>query len=309
MERLKKTLRDNLWIVLLDIIAVNGAYLLALLIRFYVHFKFTSAIGDFREYYLQFTPYYTILCLIVFYVCGLYNGMWRYAGLSDMNLIIVASVITAIIQVVGTRLFVYRMPTSYYLIGGFLQFLMIATIRFAYRFLEVRRRKNRKQKALTIPAMVVGSDERGREFARYLEERSPFQVMAIAGKGGGKVMDGIPIVDYVTIPAQIQLYDIKTIFLADESLDEGKKEEIIREAQGVEVRDYIAYLSDSVERIPVNSLLKYAVGPITVSVDGFEKQYPDANICMEALADRYEVIGLRNTIVELAPINETAPRA
>ena len=135
LERIKKNLRSDLWIVLLDIIAVNGAYLLALLIRFYVHFRFTSGVGDFREYYLQFTPYYTVLCLIVFFVCGLYNGMWRYAGLDDMNRIILANAITAVIQVAGTRLFVGRMPTSYYLIGAFLQFLMTAAIRFAYRFL------------------------------------------------------------------------------------------------------------------------------------------------------------------------------
>ena len=57
----KERLRSDLWIVLLDIIAVNGTYLLALLVRFYVHFRFTSGIGDFREYYLQFTPYYTVL--------------------------------------------------------------------------------------------------------------------------------------------------------------------------------------------------------------------------------------------------------
>ena len=46
--------------------------------------RFTSAIGDFREYYLQFTTYYTVICLVVFYICGLYNGMWRYAGLDDI---------------------------------------------------------------------------------------------------------------------------------------------------------------------------------------------------------------------------------
>ena len=71
LERIKKNLRSDLWIVLLDIIAVNGAYLLALLIRFYVHFRFTSGVGDFREYYLQFTPYYTVLYLIVFYVISI----------------------------------------------------------------------------------------------------------------------------------------------------------------------------------------------------------------------------------------------
>lgn len=123
-QKLKSRLRSDLWVVLLDIIAVNGAYLLALLIRFYVHFKFISGIGNFREYYLQFTPYYTLACLLVFYICGLYGGMWRYAGISDVYRIVLANVITSIIQVAGTKLLFHGMPTGYYIVGGFLQLLM-----------------------------------------------------------------------------------------------------------------------------------------------------------------------------------------
>lgn len=79
----------------LDVIAVNGAYPLALLIRSRARFRFTSGVGDFRAYCLQFTPYCTVLRAVVFFACGLYNGMWRHAGLDDMNRIIVADAITA----------------------------------------------------------------------------------------------------------------------------------------------------------------------------------------------------------------------
>lgn len=305
-EKIKKNLRSDLWIVLLDIIAVNGAYLLALLIRFYVHFRFTSGVGDFREYYLQFTPYYTVLCLIVFFVCGLYNGMWRYAGLDDMNRIIVANAITAVIQVAGTRLFVGRMPTSYYLIGAFLQFLMTAAIRFAYRFLHIRKQRGEKLRKWTIPTMVVGSGDAGKEFIRYLEDNSPFQVVVIAGEHSGKTMDGIPIVGYGSIPAQIEYQGIATVFVADEDLSPQRREEIRQAAadKGAEVMDYLEYLRVLPGSMPLRALLGIVDGAVTVRVDGAVRQFSSFQECQSALGNRYAVKAISGGTIELKQIDK-----
>ena len=299
LDRIKKWMRSNLWIVLFDIIAVNGAYLLALLIRFYVHFRFTSAIGDFREYYLQFTPYYTVICLVVFYMCGLYNGMWRYAGLDDMNRIILANVITAAVQFFGTRLFVGRMPTSYYIIGSLLQFVLVAAIRFAYRFLYVRRQRAEKLKTWSIPAMVVGSGDAGMEFTRYLESNSPFQVVVMVGEHSGKTMDGIPIVDYSSIPSQIQYHGISTLFIADESLSQAQREEIRKAGKGIEVRDYLEYLSALPGCMPMGTLLGIVEGPVTVTVDGVDRSFSNIQECKSALGDGYIVRGIHGAKLEL----------
>ena len=299
LDRIKKWMRSNLWIVLFDIIAVNGAYLLALLIRFYVHFRFTSAIGDFREYYLQFTPYYTVICLVVFYMCGLYNGMWRYAGLDDMNRIILANVITAAVQFFGTRLFVGRMPTSYYIIGSLLQFVLVAAIRFANRFLYVRRQRAEKLKTWSIPAMVVGSGDAGMEFTRYLESNSPFQVVVMVGEHSGKTMDGIPIVDYSSIPSQIQYHVISTLFIADESLSQAQREEIRKAGKGIEVRDYLEYLSALPGCMPMGTLLGIVEGPVTVTVDGVDRSFSNIQECKSALGDGYIVRGIHGAKLEL----------
>ena len=299
LDRIKKWMRSNLWIVLFDIIAVNGAYLLALLIRFYVHFRFTSAIGDFREYYLQFTPYYTVICLVVFYMCGLYNGMWRYAGLDDMNRIILANVITAAVQFFGTRLFVGRMPTSYYIIGSLLQFVLVAAIRFANRFLYVRRQRAEKLKTWSIPAMVVGSGDAGMEFTRYLESNSPFQVVVMVGEHSGKTMDGIPIVDYSSIPSQIQYHGISTLFIVDESLTQAQREEIRKAGKGIEVRDYLEYLSALPGCMPMGTLLGIVEGPVTVTVDGVDRSFSNIQECKSALGDGYIVRGIHGAKLEL----------
>ena len=119
MERvivLKKFLSGitrDLWIMLLDIIAVNAAYFLALMVRLYVNFEWREVA---RDYYLpafiRFAPVYTVLVILVFAAFRLYGGMWRYAGMNDMNRIICASAVTAVIQVVGT-LFVFT-PGGHY---------------------------------------------------------------------------------------------------------------------------------------------------------------------------------------------------
>ena len=134
MEKIKRMILGDIWIVFLDIISVNAAYYLAFVIRFSVGGKFYESLKDLPELYTQFAPIYTVLCIIVFCICRLYGGMWRYAGISDVNRIVAASVITAIINFVGTRIMLGKMPISFYIVGALLQLFFITTSRFAYRF-------------------------------------------------------------------------------------------------------------------------------------------------------------------------------
>lgn len=292
-------LKNDLWVVVMDAIAVNAAYILALLLRYYVHSEFKSAALAFVDTYMRFAPFYTAICLVLFYLFGLYDGIWRYAGLNDMNRIIIANVIAVAANILGTKLFFGGMPRSYYFVGGALQFLLIVIIRFSYRFLQERKQQNERQRSWSIPAMVVGSGDCGKAFIRYLDEKSPFQAVVIAGKDSGKMMNGIPIVDYGSIPIQIQYHGIQAVFIADEEMTEEKKAEIKAAAGGVEVRDYIEYLSDMMESVSMNALLKVIDGPVTVVINGVERQYGNARECMVALGNHYEVCNVSNARIEV----------
>ena len=109
-KKIISLIKGDLWIILLDIISVNAAYFLALLVRFFVGGKFYASLRELPYIYSRFAPYYTVICLIVFFLFRLYGGMWKYAGLNDINRIVIACSITAVIQVIGTLLFVQRMP-------------------------------------------------------------------------------------------------------------------------------------------------------------------------------------------------------
>ena len=92
MKKIWNGLTKDLWIVLLDILVVNFAYFLAVLVRFYIKsFEFRSVMGTYMNAWATFAPFYTVLCVAVFALFSLYGGMWRYAGINDMNRVIGAN--------------------------------------------------------------------------------------------------------------------------------------------------------------------------------------------------------------------------
>ena len=101
MKKIWDSVARDLWIVLLDIIAVNASYFLALLVRFYVNGEFRVTVNYLIGDWAKYIPFYTVLCILIFALFRLYGGMWRYVGINDMNRIIGASLVTAVIHVAG----------------------------------------------------------------------------------------------------------------------------------------------------------------------------------------------------------------
>ncbi len=304
MKRICKTIPKDLWIVILDIIAVNAAYFLALILRFYVNFEFRPTVSYYLTDWTRFTPFYTVLAIIVFAVFKLYGGMWRYAGINDMNRIIGASIVTAIIQVAGTLIFIRRMPITYYVIGAILQFLFITLIRFGYRILLVEKKKVADRKMTTVPCMVIGAGETARKAIHYLED-TPFRAtIAIDEKSAGKTLDGIPIAaNYEDV-----LTSVKAVFIADPELSPESKREIRQkaEAAGVEVQDYTGYLNNLGGRIPVSGLLELAKGPVTLVIDGKEKNFVSGEEVLQNLKDRYDIQSIEGMKITLTKPAATA---
>ena len=299
LKRVRSFLHYNAWVLILDILAVNLAYFGALLLRFYIAFRFRDSLGYYMVYFFRFTPYYTVVSIVVFYLFRLYGGMWRYAGLNDMNRIIAASVITAAIHVVGTLLFVARMPISYYLIGAFIQFFFLCVIRFGYRFIGMEKEKIAKTKQGTIPALVVGSGDYGRRIVHHLEDNTPYRAVVIVGPDSGRSMDGIPVVSLDMLEDQVNAKKIQAIIIADESLTNAQRAIVKKAARDLEVRDFTGYLSNLSGTMPVSSILEYTEGPVTLVLNGQKRKYQSAQEAMEALTHRYEVKSISTPQIEL----------
>lgn len=250
MEKLKKKcknnkiadfIKDDLWIIILDIIGVNAAYFLALLIRFFVGGKFYASLRELPYIYAHFAPFYTVICLIVFYCFKLYGGMWRYAGLNDINRIIGSSIVTYFFLIVGTLLFLQRMPLTFYVIGGTLQFAFVAMIRFAYRIIIVERNQISKKKA---DALVVGNGEEAHYILRLLTSGLIYRPVCIVDEEStGRLIGGLPV--YATIADALESHRVDCAFIANSKLSNKEKQEIhkICEKKDITLRDYTNFFT------------------------------------------------------------------
>lgn len=294
---LNGALRD-FWVVLLDIVAVNASYYLAIMIRFFVNFEMNPAAAErYLPAFWSFTPCYTVLCIVSFGLWKLYGGMWIYAGLNDMNRIIGASMTTTLIQILGMLIFVVRMPITYYLIGALLQFLFVVLIRFSHRFIALEQQKIKTNKLPATNVLVVGAGETGRRVMKHLEDYSsyrPVAIIDIKGKGA-RAMDGVPIIEGIDkLEESIKSNVIRTVFIADPliSSDDRSKVKDICEQLGIELEDYTAFLSTAIGRVPLTGLFELTRGKVTVYVDGKERTYDSGEAALRDLSGMYELTGL-----------------
>lgn len=263
MEKLKKTIKNDLWVILLDAIAVNVSYFLALIIRFYVDNQFNPTVERFLLVFYRFAPYYTIACIAVFYLFRLYGGIWRYAGINDMNRIISASFVTCAIHVLGTILFFKRMPITYYVIGAVIQFVLISAIRFAYRLIRIEQ----KRMGRNLPAAtIVGTGENGLYIKYLLDSGVAFRpacIVDVENKYVGSLIDGLPVYEIDQIENALSKYSVQCVFLAEENLDSELRDQIKKacEKNHIELRDYSSYFSFSGESDQFTGMQNVVKGP------------------------------------------------
>ncbi len=300
VHRILDAIAKDLWIVILDIVAVNAAYLLILLIRAYlVRIPFIIAEYPALKLQLQFAPFYTVMCVAVFALCRLYNGMWRYAGINDMNRIIIASVITTAIHVVGINLIKGASPVPWgYLVGGALaQFVLIVIIRFAYRFVLVEQKKLATRKLPAVNVMVVGAGDTALKAIHQLEDSvyRPACIIDSRSATNGKALDGIPVLGGTgRIEQAIGQYAVSAVLIADPTLSSEDREEIKRicDRLGLDLQDHTGLLVNLTGRLPLTALLEAVIGPVSIRVDGQTTHYDSGMDALVTFNDRYTVTAI-----------------
>ena len=277
----------RLALVLFDILAVNVAYYLALLIRFYVANAFHSHAAPFLKAFFQFAPYYTVVCLIIFCAFKLYSGLWKYAGLNDMNRIIFSNVLCAAVQIVGSCLFVRRMPITYYAIGAAIQFCMIAASRFSYRLISFEFHKiSKAQNTNLLNAMVVGSGEMARSFLSQLDRMNivhPVCLLNYKRNYGSAILDGVPVISGMeNLESALKKHDVQIVVIVDSVMPEDIRNRIkqLCKETGVEVQDFSGYLHSGGSGITLRKLAEISTGEMVLVLDGIRKTYEDGETAL-----------------------------
>ena len=216
----KRQLRTvDLFLMVYDAFAVTAAFFLALWFRF--DCQFTAIPEEYLRAWANFTPLYAAVSVAVFWLFRLYQSIWAFASFAELQRIVYASGLLALIHRVLMGGLFLGMPSSYYLVGTVIQFALVVFARFIYRFLCLEKQKLAKQsrRAAVSRIMLIGAGAAGQLILRDLRRESEIneQVVCIIDDDPGKqglYLENVPIVGgREDILLNVQKYGIDKIYL------------------------------------------------------------------------------------------------
>lgn len=147
-------------LIIYDIASVVLASYLALLIRY------SFDMAEIPEHFLapisRFLPFNILITLLVLYLFRMYHSLWAFAGETELQNLVISSIISAITYSIGIQFFrapgQQAVPGSYYFLYMFLLISFIFVSRFSYRFFRSMKHKQ-QNKNNGISVMVIGAGE------------------------------------------------------------------------------------------------------------------------------------------------------
>lgn len=202
-----------------DLIVVSISYFLALWLRF--DFKFSDIPEIYLTTWMKFTPIYAVVSIVVYGFFRLYRSLWRYAGFTEFNRIVMSSFILGVFHTVFITIIFNRMPISYYILGIAIQTLLVTLVRFSYRFISLERTKRSKQlqNATASRVMIIGAGSAGQIILRDLHNAKDLneRVCCIIDDNKskqGRFVDDVPVVGgREDILLNVEKYKIEKIYL------------------------------------------------------------------------------------------------
>lgn len=210
-------LQRRIVLVILDIMTVCIASIAPLWIRFELNYK------DIPEVYLNsawnFMVFNVVMTLAVFYVFKLYHSLWAFAGTAEVQNILAACILSAILDFLGMKFMRYPIPRSYYFTYALMLTGITTGTRFSYRIMRGMHHKAQNRKNGTR-VMIIGAGDAGNTVIKEITNSS-YSTMTIKciidddeGKWG-RYIQGIRIVGgRGRIVEYAALYGIDEIFIA-----------------------------------------------------------------------------------------------
>ncbi|KZB52539.1 polysaccharide biosynthesis protein [Thalassospira xiamenensis] len=145
---------------------------------------------------------FTVIAAMIFWVFGLYRGIWRYASLND--LIRIAKAVTVAVGVLFLVLFLTArldwLPRSTPIIQWFLLMAMLGGSRLIYRVAKDKTtaRAMVRQGTHRVPVLLIGAGDEAEAFIRetFRSANTPFDVIGIVSLTDSRVgrnMHGIDV--------------------------------------------------------------------------------------------------------------------
>ena len=203
-----------------DLCAICLASFGALFIRF--EFQVSTLLLEYLNIIMKYAVPIILITIIIFIACHLYSSIWDYASMREMMYIIIACVLSTMLQIFLVTFFhiqSYGMPRSYYLLYCGLLFILVFFSRFIFR--AIREVENtRKQTSNSKNVMIVGAGEAGVSLLREIKANPSLnkKVVCIIDDAKGKIGNSIHGVKVVggrnQILEMVERYRVQEILIA-----------------------------------------------------------------------------------------------
>ncbi len=247
-------------LIVIDIILVNAALFLAMIIRFE---GISNIPSQYMASFLSLAPIFTLIRIICFFLFGLYNRVWKYASIGELVSISYAVTAGTILNI-SLAYFVIEggslpLPRSVFILSWMLNIFLIGGSRLAWRLFRDDNLYNVfKNGGKHI--LIVGAGDSGVIITKELKRHYKNTIKIVGfidddkDKQNLRVL-GFPVLgDRFKIPEVVQKFEVKEIILA------------IPTAEGREIREIvdICHTTDAeVKTLP--GVLDLVEGNITVN--------------------------------------------
>lgn len=219
------------FLIITDIVLINGSIILALVMRFDVNISLIEPqyIDNYKATWILFT----IITLIIFWFFRMYHSLWQYASIAELYKIVEACITAEIAYLAMTAIFGRMLPRSCYFTAGVFMTVAMCTSRFMYRIIRTLI-QNYRHTSEQINIMIIGAGEATnvlmREIAnsRYLDNSKVVAIIDDDPQKIGKFIRGVKVVgNRNNIKEYARYYEVDEIIFAIPSASTKAKREIL----------------------------------------------------------------------------------
>lgn len=221
----------RIFLVITDIILINGSVFLSLIMRFEINIA--SVPEEYIQKYIVNVIPFTIVTLIIFWCFRMYHSLWQYASIAELYKIVEACVVAELAHLCVTSFMGWMLPRSCYFTSVVFLIVAMSASRFMYRLLRQLINEYRHTSE-QVKIMIIGAGEatsvlmREISNSRYLDNSKVVCIIDDDLGKVGKYIRGVKIVgtrDHIKEYARY--YDIDEIIFAIPSASTKDKREIL----------------------------------------------------------------------------------
>ena len=221
----------RIFLVITDIILINGSVFLSLIMRFEINIA--SVPEEYIQKYIVNVIPFTIVTLIIFWCFRMYHSLWQYASIAEVYRIAEACIIVEVVHFLSNKIAGNMLPRSCYFNAAIYLIIAICASRFMYRMIRTVLNKYRNIKT-SNNVMIIGAGEATNVIMREIQNSSYLANSNIAciidddRRKVGKYIRGVKVIGTRDkIKEAAKLYDIDEIIFAIPSASNEVKRDIL----------------------------------------------------------------------------------